>query len=186
MVKTALLLTFFFSFSVLCLAQEGIYNAKSSLVVFKSDAPLEDIKAESKMLRGVIKPATKEFSFSVDIESFTGFNSDLQRIHFQENYMDEPAFPKAKFQGKIIEDNLFDAPGTYSVRAKGMLDIHGVQKERIIKGTLKVENGTAHLESTFSVPLSDHNIEIPKLVNQKIAEDITVTISIEFVKNSKS
>ncbi len=184
--KITLAFTFLFLSANICFSQEGLFNAKNGIINFKSDAPLEVIKAQSKSLQGLIDPNTKEFAFSVDISSFHGFNSDVQRTHFLEDYLEETKFPKAIFRGKIIEDNLFDKPGTYPVRAKGVLEIHGIEKERIIKGTLTIKPGSAHIETNFLIPLSDHGIEIPKIVKQKIAEEIMVTIDIEFIKGSRS
>lgn len=163
-----------------------MYISERGLVNFKSEAPLEIIQAASKTLRGVLNPKTKTFAFTVNISSFQGFNSDIQRTHFFENYMELKQYPQATFTGKIIEDIPFDVPGTYVVRAKGELDIHGIKKERIIKGTLVIKNGTAHIQTNFSVPVADHGITIPKIVKQKIAEQIAVTVNLDFVQGSKS
>ncbi len=184
--KITLVFTFIILSSNFSFSQAGLFNAKKGIINFKSDAPLEVIKAQSKSLEGLINPMTKEFAFSVDINSFHGFNSDAQRTHFLEDYMEETKFHRATFKGKIIEDILFDHPGTYPVRAKGVLEIHGVQKERIIKGTLTIKPDSAHIETNFLIPLSDHGIEIPKIVKQKIAEEIMVTIDIDFVKGPGS
>ena len=56
-------------------------------VSFLSEAPLELIKAASDKLKGAIDKTQNTFAFAVDIHSFKGFNSDLQREHFHENYM---------------------------------------------------------------------------------------------------
>ena len=182
--KPAILLCFIFLSVVQGLAQRDIYSSQKGKVSFKSDAPLEIIKAESQALVGVIDPVKKEFSFSLKIVTFHGFNSDIQRVHFLEDYMEDKIYPTASFKGKLIEDVPFDTPGTYEVRAKGDLEIHGIKKERIIKGTITITPGGANLISKFSVPLTDHGITIPKIVKQKIAEQIAVTINIDFVKNS--
>ncbi len=168
------------------LAQDDLYVAEKGAISFTSDAPLEIIQAQSNALRGILNPSTKAFAFSVNISSFQGFNSDIQRIHFLENYMEQKRFPQATFTGKLIEDIPFNVPGTYSVRAKGELDIHGIKKERIIKGTVTIRNGIAYIQTAFSIPLADHGISIPKIVNQKIAEQIAVTVDLEFVHGSKS
>jgi len=172
----------FFCFVVPASAQEGLWRAGSGKVQFKSEATLETIIAESKMLKGAIDPSNKKFAFSVRINSFEGFNSDIQQIHFLENYMEEKLFPQGSFEGKIIEDIPFDKPGEYSVRAKGMLTIHGISKERIIRGTLHVSKNDLHLETRFTIPLTDHGITIPKIVMQKIAEEIDVTVDIRFTR----
>lgn len=162
---------------------EGTYRCENGKVSFKSDAPLEVIKAKSTRLRGVIDTAKQSFAWTVDIKTFEGFNSPLQREHFNENYMESKKFPKASFTGKIIEDIDFQKNGTYSVRAKGKLNIHGVEQERIIKSQLDVSGDKIRVQAAFNVPLADHNITIPKIVYQKIAEEIAVTVDAELKEN---
>jgi polyisoprenoid-binding protein YceI len=157
-------------------AQQRLKIVKSTLS-FTSKAELELIKASSDKLQGLLDPSTNQFAFSVDIISFKGFNSELQREHFNEKYMESERFPKAKFSGKIIEQIDFTSDNTYEVRAKGDLDIHGVKQTRIIKGKLIVSTGTFTLDAHFTVPLSDHNIAVPTLVRQKIATEILVDIN---------
>ncbi len=183
------ILLFFAALFFCCLsshAQGDIYQGEKGVVSFHSEAPLELISAESHSLRGVINPATKSFAFSVNISTFQGFNSDIQRTHFLENYMEQKRYPQATFSGKIIEDIPFDTPGTYVVRAKGELEIHGIKKERIIKGTLILKKDGAHMQTSFTVPVMDHGISIPKIVKQKIAEQISVEVDIEFDQRPKS
>jgi hypothetical protein len=148
-------------------------------VTFRSDAPLELITANSQQLKGIIDPTKKTFAWSVDIKTFEGFNGPLQREHFNENYLESNKYPRATFTGKIIEQIDFQTNGTYTVRAKGTLTIHGVAQERIIKSTVTVKRGVVRIQSAFMVPLADHQINIPRVVYQKIAEDISVAIDAE-------
>jgi len=146
-------------------------------VSFVSDAPLERITATSKTLKGVIETTTSTFAFTIDIASFQGFNSPLQRVHFNENYMESGDYPLATFTGKFIEDIDMTVDGTYDLRVKGKLNIHGVEKERIIKSTILIEDGTMHITSSFTVLLEDHAIRVPKVVLQKIAKVVNVEVS---------
>ena len=141
---------------------------------FTSNAELELITASSDKVQGLIDAQTNEFAFSVDVSSFEGFNSRLQREHFNEKYMESDRFPKARFIGKIIEPIDFSSNRTYQVRAKGELEIHGQKQTRIIKSTITIENGVISIETRFFVPLADHNISIPAIVSQKIATEIEV------------
>jgi hypothetical protein len=75
---------------------------------------------------------------------------------------------------KVISTLPRNSPGTYEVRAKGELEIHGIKQTRIIKGKVTVTKNSIAIESTFTVPLTDHNITIPKIVSQKIATEILV------------
>lgn len=163
--------------------EEGAYRCDNGKVQFKSDAPLELIQARSNKLRGILDPERKTFAWTVEVATFDGFNSPLQREHFNENYMETTHFPKAVFSGKIIEDIDLAKNGAYPVRAKGKLTIHGVEQERILKGEMDVRDGTIRVRSTFTIPLSDHDIAIPKVVYQKIAEEISVTVEAELVRD---
>ncbi|MCF8364944.1 MAG: YceI family protein [Bacteroidales bacterium] len=159
-----------------------IYESSEAKVHFVSEAPLELIEATSLELKGLLRESDKTFAFIISTQSFKGFNSPLQQEHFYENYIESRKYPEATFQGKIIENINFSEDGEYRIRAKGKLKIHGVEQERVIKVTLVINNGTIAAHSQFDVLLDDHNITIPKMVFQKIAERIALTVNITFVK----
>jgi hypothetical protein len=140
------------------------------------------IKATSTEAQGLVDPSNNQFAFSVAVQSFKGFNSDLQRQHFNDNYMESTTFPRATFAGKIIEQVNFDKDSTYTVRAKGDLEIHGQKQSRIIRSRVTIRNRSMLVESGFMVPLADHNISIPKIVNQKIASEIEVTFKATLIR----
>lgn len=153
-----------------------IYMCKDGMTKFTSEAPLELIKAQSNKTIGVINMSDKNVAFSVNIESFDGFNNGLQKEHFRENYMETQKFENATFKGKIIEDIDLTKSGAYTVRAKGIFNIHGAEKERLVKVKITIKDKEILVETNFEVPLEDHNIKIPKVVNQKIASVITVEV----------
>jgi polyisoprenoid-binding protein YceI len=128
-------------------------------------------------LRGLIDVQKKNFAFRVKMQSFEGFNSALQKEHFNENYIESDKFPEATFSGKIIEDVDFSRDGTYVLRAKGNFTVHGVSQERIIKSDVQVKEGRMQLKSAFSVLLADHNIPIPKVVKDKLSSEINVQLN---------
>ena len=158
------------------IAQSQVYNTNNGSITFSSDAPLELIKASSNEMRGKFDVTKKLFAFTVKIISFTGFNSPLQKEHFNENYMESVQYPNASFSGKIIEDIDFSKNGTFTVRAKGNLNIHGVVQERIIKSELFIKDGKISIRSDFTVLLIEHNIPIPKVVHEKLASEIKVEV----------
>ena len=113
-------------------AQTVLWQLRDGAVSFLSDAPLEVIGARSGELRGLIDPKQRTFAFAVTVASFEGFNSPLQREHFNENYLESKRYPQITFKGRIIERVDLTTAGTYTIRAKGMLNVHGVERERII------------------------------------------------------
>jgi hypothetical protein len=163
---------------------QQIYITHSGYAGFISNAPLEVIKAESNEVSGAINLADRSFAFTIDNKSFNGFNSALQQEHFYENYMEVYKFPSSTFTGKIIEEIDINSPREQVVRAKGMLEIHGVEQERIIKGTIKIVDDKILLSADFSVLLEDHQIKIPRVVYQKIAEEIFVSVKAELIKHA--
>lgn len=155
-----------------------IYVCEDGKVNFISDAPLEIIKAGSDELIGVLNTAERSFSFRVASRSFEGFNSSLQRTHFNEDYLESERFPNSTFKGKIIEEVDLSTPGEYTVRAKGVLTIHGVSFDRIIRCNLEVKSSRIEVGSDFTVFIDDHDITIPSILNKKIAEEIKVRIDL--------
>lgn len=94
--------------------------------------------------------------------------------------MESDKYPYASFSGKIIEDVDLSVDGNYELRAKGNLIIHNVLQERIIKSNVMVKNHIITVNSGFTVLLSDHNIPIPKVVYQKLADEIKVEVKATF------
>ncbi len=164
-------------FSFTNLAQKTIYRTGNGSLSILSEAPLETIKASSKELKGVIDTLKNTFAFSVAIQSIKGFNSPLQQQHFYENYMESSMYPSATFSGKIIENISYGKPGIYNIRAKGILYLHGVKSERLIRSTITIQKGEIIINSNFTINLQDHNIKIPRIVFQKISPEIVVDIS---------
>jgi hypothetical protein len=162
-----------------------IYICKSGQVNFLSDAPLEMIKASSKSLSGVLNLSDRSFSFLIPIKTFEGFNSSLQRTHFNEDYMESELFPTSTFKGKIIEEVDLTKPGTYQIRAKGKMNIHGIENDRIVKCILVIGENKIDVKASFTVFLEDHNISIPSIVFQKIAEEIKLDISFVLLPSEK-
>ncbi|MFI5219714.1 MAG: YceI family protein [Bacteroidia bacterium] len=176
MKKFILSLFLFFAKISFSVAPGDYFFTSTGIIAFTSSAPLEIITASSDKMRGLIDEAKKTFSFRVQYRTFEGFRSGLQREHFNENYMESEKYPEAFFNGTIEDEIDFSKDGTYTVNAKGKLNIHGVERDRTIKSTLTITDGIAHVETQFQVLLVDHNIKIPKIVTQKIATEITVDV----------
>ena len=158
-----------------------VFMVKKSTVSFHSNTKLELIKASSTELKGVIDASKRTFAFSVSMKTFEGFNSPLQKEHFNENYMESDKYPTASFSGHIIEEDDFTKDGTYNIRAKGKFSIHGVEQERILQGDLVVKNGVIKLTCMFTVFLSEHDIKIPRIVHEKLASEINVVVAADFI-----
>ena len=96
--------------------------------------------------------------------------------HFNEKYIESEKYPSSTFIGKITEVTEWKKDGVHKVNAKGILDIHGVKVERTIPVTITIKNSKIIGNSTFNVKTVDHKIEIPKIVGEKIGEEIEISV----------
>lgn len=140
---------------------------------FFSETPLENISAENKNTLVALNITTKEVAVRIQNVAFK-FPNKLMEEHFNENYIESEKYPLSVFKGKIVENIDLQKQGTYQVSVKGILDMHGVKQERIIKAQIIVDSESISVTSDFNVNLQDHKIDIPKLVFEKIVESIAI------------
>jgi hypothetical protein len=149
-------------------------------VDFISEAPMERVSASTDQCAGVIDLKQRTFAVQVPVRSFQGFNSPLQREHFNENYLESTKFPSMTFQGRIIESTDLSKPGTYRLRAKGDFTVHGVMQERIIECVCVVTDAGLRVTSQFNVELDDHAIRVPRVVQPKLSSTVQVRVDLRF------
>lgn len=157
-----------------------MYATQTGETSFFSETPMENISAINKTVGAIINTSTNEVAVSMKMSGFE-FPNKLMQEHFNENYMESEKYPVGTFKGKIMEPIDYTKNGTYDVTAKGQFTIHGVSVPREMKGKLTVENQKISLVSNFDVKLTDHKIDIPKIVFAKIAEVISVKTKYNFM-----
>lgn len=159
------------------MAQEKYYT-KSGVIRFESKAPLEDIEAINGSVVCVYDKSSNAIQFSMNIRGFE-FKKALMQEHFNENYMESDRFPKAEFKGVLIGD--VKGFGTFDVKAKGNLFIHGVTNEVFLPGKLVITQDKIQLNAEFTLAVADYKIVIPSLVRDKIAKTVKVTVSASLI-----
>jgi hypothetical protein len=152
-----------------------IYLGKTCDIRFYSSGPIEDISAINKTAKPIFNAATGEVAIKITIKGFE-FDKKLMEEHFNEKYMESDKYPYATFTGKVNEQIDYKKDGTYKATVTGKLSIHGVEKDRTIEGIVTIKRGEISFNSKFNVALKDHNITIPTLVAQNVAEIVQVTI----------
>ena len=176
MKKTALLLLLTIT-GWLAYAQK--YTSEKSVIVFFSKASIESFEATNLKGSSIFNAANQEIVFAVPIYEFE-FDKPLMKDQFNSKYMESETFPKSTFSGKLTGYQPATV-GEQTVHAVGKLTMHGVAHEVDIVGTALNEGGKIKMKSVFRVKLEDYKIKIPKIMWQKIAEEIEVKV--EFVFN---
>ncbi|MBC7382511.1 MAG: YceI family protein [Bacteroidia bacterium] len=167
-------LAFLITLTVTIAAQN--FNTSTGKVGFYSKTPIEDIAAMNTKVLAVLT-AKRDLAISILNTNFE-FHNKLMQEHFNEKYMESEKYPNSTFKGKINEDIDLTKDGEYKVTAAGKLNIHGVEQERTIAGTLIIKGGTIQLLSNFKVKNIDHKIKIPTVVMTKIQDEIEVKVDL--------
>ena len=107
--------------------------------------------------------------------------------HFNEKYVESDQFPKATFKGNIVnfKDVNLKKDGVYKVKITGEMTIHGVTKTVKADGTLEVKAAKIIGLSTFKLPLKDYNINVPSVVSDKIASEMTIKVQMDYSELKK-
>jgi polyisoprenoid-binding protein YceI len=107
------------------------------------------------------------------------FEKALMQEHFNENYVESDKFHNAEFRGSVINnsDVKYLANGTYAAKVNGKLTIHGVTRDVQTDGKIIVSGGKMNTTAEFKVLLSDYNISIPGLVEDKVSKTAIISVS---------
>jgi len=156
-----------------CSSQQWI--TRNGTVEFFSATIVENIEATNEMASGLLANDGR-FAFRVPILGFR-FEKALMEEHFNENYLESTRFPNGTFEGAIANwSDAFQDGQSHTVKAQGILTIHGIAIEREIESTLQWDGTAWIVQSEFTVLTAAHEIPIPKMVREKIAEEISVDV----------
>lgn len=153
------------------------YKSSDGMIKFYSEELLEDITAINKKVNSVFDSESGQIVFSIPMSGFD-FEKSLMQEHFNEKYIESDKLPKSTFKGRITGYEV-DRRNP-NIWAEGELEIHGVKQNIKAPGSLDFVDGKVLIHSVFIVKLVDYNIKVPKLMFQKIAEEIEITINIEY------
>ncbi len=156
-------------------------------VVFLSKAPMESFEGRTDQASGTIAAdfanlaAGCEVRIAVDLASLkTGIG--MRDSHMRDRHLETDKFPAAVFTGSrvIAATPAGLAPGgTARVTVAGTFDLHGVAREVELPVALALAaDGTLTVRAEFNVLLTDHQIDRPKVLMLKLADEQKVSVSL--------
>jgi hypothetical protein len=154
------------------------YFTRTGQISFTTKGVLETIRAQNKTVTCVLDAQNGNLQFSVMMRGFE-FKKALMQEHFNENYVESDKFPNSEFKGQIISSPLPDLKkdGTYPVKVKGKLTIHGVTNEVTTDGTITVKQSVVQADAAFNILLSDYNIRIPSIVKNNLSNTVNIAVA---------
>lgn len=155
-------------------------------VVFISRASIEEFEGVTDRVDGYVlldgqgvRPGTDfegaELYFEVDLASLdTGIG--LRNRHMRDNYLEVDQHPFATFGGDI--QRIDAAADGFVITSRGVFSVHGVERPRTFECRATEDGDGWRVGCDFIVNLTDHDIEIPKIMFLKLAEDIRVELDL--------
>jgi hypothetical protein len=164
-------------------AQDRYLDKKGVIVFEASEKLFEEVKAKNESVTAILDVTKNEIASLALIRGFR-FKNPLMQEHFNENYIESDLYPKAIFKGKIIGLNLADlgsASKEYTI--KGELEIRGRKKS--IEPLVQIQHikNVIAIQGSFKVLPQDFDIQIPKIVENKIAKEVWVRFDFKLLAN---
>ncbi len=170
-------LLLFTVFSAQVSGQEQFISRQGQISFF-SYTSVENIEAKNNQVLSILDLEKGELAVSMLMRAFT-FKKDLMYEHFNESYIESDIYPKASFEGKLIDfDTSSVSPQTKIIR--GTITIHGISKEVDIKTTIKKIDKGYVIDGDFNLVVDDFNIKIPPILSKNIANVVSLKIKFQY------
>ncbi|GAA4281136.1 YceI family protein [Gaetbulibacter aestuarii] len=160
------------------------YLTKTGTVSFEASVPsFEQVRAENKAVTAIINTDNGEFAALILVKGFR-FKNALMEEHFNENYAESDKFPKATFKGIIDDFDPTKLSNEYIEKTiRGTMSFHGqTQNLKDIKISLSKKGNSIVMFGAFEMKASDFDIEIPKIVSNKVTNEVQVEFNFQLNK----
>lgn len=148
---------------------DSIFHTDSGVAEFTSVAPMLEFTGTSHHLTGLIDLRRNTLDFYLDLETLdTGIR--LRNKHMRDSYLETDLHPFAEFKGRLAAVPKLEPDTPVAVRASGRFNLHGVDRDIEVEGTLELRNGDLHLEAGWDLRLQDYGIDVPKVVFYELSE----------------
>jgi polyisoprenoid-binding protein YceI len=153
------------------------FISETGYVEFVSTAPLLEFKGTSNHLTGLIDLDKNLVDFYVDLNTLdTGI--DLRNNHMKDSYLETETHRFAEFTGELEPEFDPSIKTEQQASVTGTFQIHGVEREINVQGTIKPVESGLQLDAGWTVLLEDYNIDKPKVVFYELASEQEINISI--------
>ena len=161
---------------------QGKFLTNDGAINFYSHTVIEDIAALNKKVASVIDASSGELVIIVRMTEFQ-FEKKLMQEHFNENFVESEKYPKATFNGKIVNNSEIDynAVGTYKAKVEGDLTIHGETNPVSMEGMIKVRSDGIIATTKFMLNPADYGIKIPRVVRKNISEQLEISAEMNYL-----
>lgn len=157
------------------------YIERQGEVTFFSYTSVENIQASNNQVSTLLYPSSKKIGVQILMRAFT-FKKSLMYEHFNESYIESDLYPKAFFEGDIID---FDPEqeGTQTRIIKGIFTLRDISKPIEIKVSITKSNKEYEISGMLEILIKDYEIKVPPILSPNIAKNIQVSFKFQYVPN---
>ncbi|WP_293870129.1 YceI family protein [Flavobacterium sp.] len=153
---------------------------KTGKLTFEASVPtFEEVKAKNESVTCILNATTGEIASLALLKAFK-FKVALMEEHFNENYVESDAYPKATFKGKIDNFDISKLSATakeYTIRGK--MEMHGKTKDITLIASIKKSAEGVEIDSNFNLNTDDYGIAIPSIVSKKLSKKVAVKLEVK-------
>ncbi|MGX7666847.1 YceI family protein [Flavobacterium pedocola] len=153
-------------------------STKTADLQFEASVPsFEEVAAKNKNTTVVLNTETGEIAALALIKGFR-FKIALMEEHFNENYIESNRYPKATFKGKVHGFDMAKlSENSRDFTIRGILELHGKSKEITVPAKIRKTAEGIEVITNFSVNSDDFNIQIPKVVSNKVSKKVNIGLN---------
>ncbi|WP_299766266.1 YceI family protein [uncultured Dokdonia sp.] len=176
-----LLLLFFAIYGIGFVNAQDQYITRQGEITFFSYTSVENIQATNNQVLSILYPSSKKVGVQILMRAFT-FEKSLMYEHFNESYIESDLYPKATFEGDIVDfDPNQKGPQTRIIN--GEFTLRGITKPVEVKVTIINTDGVYSINGTLEVSIKDYEIKVPPILSPNIAKNIQVSFKFQYVPN---
>jgi len=176
--KKVLLIILLAAYSGLSQEASEMIDRQGSINFF-SYTSVENIKAKNNQVFSNINAVTGEIAVSILMRAFV-FEKALMEEHFNESYIESDLYPRAKFEGEILDFNP-SMTGRETKKIRGVFTLHGREKEIEFKAAVEKKKNKYIISGDLELTVKDYDIKIRPILSPNIAETITADFNFEYV-----
>lgn len=153
------------------------YFADDGYVEFISRAPLLEFKGVSNTLTGFVDLEGGTVDFFIDLETLDTDNRRRDR-DMRRNYLETSRYPFAEFMGEIRSPVDAESLGQTPVQVTGRFTMREISRDLDVTGSVTRERDGLRVRASWSLELSDFNIDRPRVVFYELSDTQVVNIDI--------
>jgi len=151
-----------------------VYLTDSGHAEFHSSVPLHEFTGTSGHLTGMIDLNENLVDFYLDLRSLKTGNNRRDRDMYRTLNVEK--HPYAEFTGTITTPFDPSLEGLQEVSVNGTFTIHGIGREKRVRGTLERVGDRLILNTEWTQSLSEHEIEPPGLLFYRVRDQVEIRI----------